>query len=106
MDTPLNVFEVSPNHCWDNLPTGTRWHDIREVMVLEANFRDLIRVNWSSGPGNYDPWLVDEFQRSMRLLVVAGYFKEKHEIKCEWVSQIVLASGTLYNVTPTSWVVS
>ena len=106
MERLQSVFDVQPNDCWEGLPEGTKWHDIREVMVLETNFRDLIRVNWSSGPSNYEPWLVEDFQRSMRLSVVVGYFKMVHQIKCEWESQIVTGSGTLYNVTPTLWVVS
>ena len=106
MERLQNVFDVQPNDCWDGLPEGTRWHEIRKSLILDTGFRDLIQVNWSGGPRNFQPWETENFQRSMRLTIIAGYFQGTHEIKLEWVSKVVLASGTAYTVTSTKWLLS
>lgn len=105
-DTPLNVFEVSPNDVWDGLPEFTRWSDLRSALILDTDWRDYLTINWASGPRNWEPRSVENFNRTMRLSVKAGYFKMDHQIRPEWVSQLVLASGTVYNVTPTAWLLN
>ena len=104
--TPTNVFEVEPHHCWDGLPELTKWREISEALILDTGWRDLLPVNWSMGPRNFHPWEVENFQRTMRLTVTAGYFKLEHPIPIDWVSQVLLASGTLFTITPTKWVLS
>ena len=106
MSKPLNVFEVEPNDCFDGLPEGTKWHNIRQALILDTGFKELIHVNWVAGPRNFQPWEVENFQRSMRLTVTAGYFQLTHEINLAWISQLVLDTGTAYSITPTKWLVS
>lgn len=101
--TPLNVFEVSPSDCWDGLPEFTRWSDLRSALILDTGFRDFLTINWASGCRNWEPWSVEHFNRTMRLTVKAGYFKLDQLVRPEWVSQLVLASGTVYKVTPSDW---
>ena len=103
MERPLNIFEVQPNNVWDGLPKSTRWSDLRSALILDTGFRDFLTINWASGPRNYSPWSVSNFQRTMRLTVEARYLNMEQQIRPEWVSQLVLASGTVYNVTPTAW---
>jgi len=100
---PTTVFEVQPNHCWDALPELTKWREISEALILDTGWREFIPVNWSMGPRNFHPWFVENFQRSMRLTITAGHFKSEHLVRLEWVSQVLLASGTVYKVTPTPW---
>ena len=103
---PRNVFEVQPGHCWDGLPELTQWREISEALILDTGFREMIPVNWSMGPRNFAPWEVENFQRTMRLTVSAGYFKLEHPIQIEWVSQVLLTSGTVYSLTSTPWLLS
>ena len=103
---PTNVFEVQPNHCWDGLPKLTKWRDISEALILDTGFRNMVSVNWAAGPRNFVPWSVENFQRTMRLTITAGYFKSEHLVHLEWVSQVLLATGTVYTITPTKWLLS
>ena len=106
MSKPLNVFAVEPHDVWDGLPEFTRWSALKSALILDTGFRDFLPVSWASGPRNWEPWSVTHFNRTMRLTVKAGYFKLDQLVRPEWVSQLVLASGTVYNVTPTAWLLN
>ena len=93
-----NKLALSPEDLWDGLPTGTRFTDVKQALIMNRPGRKLLDIQWDMSPfklfgggGN--------LQSSLTFTVIAPRVAWPVYTKPKAVSQLVLADGTLYNVT-------